>query len=90
MNPDDARARGIVDEQMVRVFNDRGSTLLPVKITPRIAAGVVSIKEGAWFAPTKDGIDTAGCANALAEDQSAPCGATTYNTNLVEIAAIWD
>jgi len=27
----------------------------------------------------------AGCANALAEDRSAPCGATTYNTNLVEV-----
>ena len=88
MNPADAKARGIKDGQTVRIFNDRGSTLLPVKVTPRIAAGVVSIKEGAWFAPTKDGTDTGGCANMLAEDRSAPCGATTYNTNLVEVAAV--
>ena len=88
MNPADAKARGIVDGQTVRIFNDRGSTLLPVKVTPRIAVGVVSIKEGAWFAPTDDGADTAGCANALAADRSAPCGATTYNTNLVEVAAV--
>ena len=74
----------------MRVLNDRGSTLLPVKVTPRIAQGVVSIKEGAWFAPTGDGVDTAGCANALAEDRSAPCGATTYNTNLVEVVAAGD
>jgi anaerobic dimethyl sulfoxide reductase subunit A len=85
MNPDDAARRGIVNGQKVRVFNDRGSTLLPVKITPRIAAGVVSIKEGAWFSTDSDGIDTTGCANALAVDRSASRGATSYNTNLVEV-----
>ena len=88
MNPADARARGITDGQTVRIFNDRGSTLLPVKVTPRIAQGVVSIKEGAWFTPAADGTDTKGCANVLAEDRSAACGATTYNTNLVEVAAV--
>ena len=48
----------------------------------------MSIKEGAWFTPDADGTDTAGCANVLTEDRSAPCGATTYNTNLVEVAAV--
>lgn len=85
MNPTDAAARGIADGQTVRIFNDRGSTLLPVKVTARIAPGVVSIKEGAWFTPDAAGTDTTGCANALAADRSAPCGATTYNTNLVEV-----
>ena len=51
----------------------------------RIAAGVVSIKEGAWFTPDQTGTDTKGCANALTADRSAPCGATTYNTNYVQI-----
>ena len=69
----------------VRVFNDRGATFLPAKVTRRIAPGVVSIKEGAWFTPDADGTDTSGCANVLADDRSAPCGATTYNTNLVEV-----
>jgi anaerobic dimethyl sulfoxide reductase subunit A len=85
MNPTDAAARGISDRDTVRVFNDRGSTLMPVKVTPRIAPGVVSIKEGAWFTPNGQGIDTRGCANVLADDRAAPCGATTYNTNLVEV-----
>ena len=66
------------------------STLLPVKVTSRIAPGVVSIKEGAWLSPGADGTDVAGCANALSDDRSAPCGATTYNTNLVEVAVIGD
>ncbi len=85
MNTADAAQRGITNGERVRVFNDRGSTLLPVKVTSRIAPGVVSIKEGAWVTPGSDGTDTNGCANVLAEDRSAPCGATTYNTNLVEV-----
>jgi anaerobic dimethyl sulfoxide reductase subunit A len=85
MNTADAAQRGIANGERVRVFNDRGSTVLPVKVTSRIAPGVVSIKEGAWVTPGSDGADTNGCANVLAEDRSAPCGATTYNTNLVEV-----
>jgi anaerobic dimethyl sulfoxide reductase subunit A len=85
LNTEDAAKRGIVNGAKVRIFNDRGSTLLPAKVTSRIAPGVVSIKEGAWFTPDRDGTDTRGCANVLAEDRSAPCGATTYNTNLVEV-----
>ena len=82
----DAAARGIIDGQRVRVFNDRGATVLPVKVTDRIAPGVVSIKEGAWFTPDERGDDQKGCANVLTDDRSAPCGATTYNTCLVEVA----
>jgi anaerobic dimethyl sulfoxide reductase subunit A len=88
LHVEDARARGIVDGQRVRVFNERGSTVLPVKVTDRIAPGVVSIKEGAWFTPDGEGADRTGCANALTNDRSAPCGATTYNTNLVEVEAV--
>ena len=88
MNTEDAAARGISSGQTVRVFNDRGSTVLPVKVTDRIAPGVVSIKEGAWFSPDARGEDTRGCANVLSEDRSAPSGATTYNTNLVQVEAL--
>ena len=85
MNPADAAARGIANGDRVRVFNDRGSTMLPVKVTRRIMPGIVSIKEGAWFTPDVTGTDTKGCANVLSQDRAAPCGATTYNTNLVEV-----
>ena len=85
MHPADAAARGIADGQRVRVFNDIGSTVLPAQVTDRIAQGVVSIKEGAWFTPETNGIDYQGCANVLTTDRAAPCGATTYNTNQVEI-----
>jgi len=88
LNPEDARVRGIVDGQRVRVFNDRGSTVLPARVTDRIAPGVVSIKEGAWFTPDAGGADIKGCANVLTDDRAAPCGATTYNTNEVEVAPL--
>ena len=86
IHPEDATARGIADGQMVRVFNQRGATIVPARVTDRIARGVVSIKEGAWFTPGPSGTDTRGCANVLTEDRASPCGAPTYNTCLVEIA----
>jgi anaerobic dimethyl sulfoxide reductase subunit A len=85
MHPTDAAHRGLASGQRVRVFNGRGATVLPVRVTDRIAPGVVSIKEGAWFTPDADGVDRRGCANVLTDDRSAPCGATTYNTCLVEV-----
>jgi anaerobic dimethyl sulfoxide reductase subunit A len=87
MHPMDAQQRGLKDGQSVRIYNDIGETILPVQVTDRILPGVVSIKEGAWFAPDPDGVDRQGCANALTTDRAAPCGATTYNTNQVEVAA---
>lgn len=86
LNPDDAAARGIGDGERVRVFSAHGATIMPVKVTDRIRKGTVSIKEGAWFTPDAGGTDTAGCANAVTADTTAPCGATTYNSNWVEIA----
>ena len=87
MHPADAAARGIADGQRVRVFNDRGATTLPARVTDRIAPGVVSIKEGAWFTAGENGEDTRGCANVLTEDRASPAGASTYNSSFVEIVA---
>jgi len=88
LHPEDARERGISDGERVRVYNDRGATVLPARVTTRIARGAVSIKEGAWFTPDAAGTDTKGCANVLTDDRSAPCGATTYNTAQVQVTAM--
>ena len=88
INTADAAARGIVAGQRVRVFNDRGATILPARVTDRIKPGVVSIKDGAWFTPNEDGADTHGCCNVLTADRSAPSGASTFNSNFVEIAPV--
>jgi anaerobic selenocysteine-containing dehydrogenase len=60
LHSDDALARGISDGERVRVFNDRGATVLLARVTKRVARGAVSIKEGAWFTPDASGTDTRG------------------------------
>ncbi|WP_247894868.1 trimethylamine-N-oxide reductase TorA [Azospirillum argentinense] len=51
MHPEDARARGLSDGDVVRVFNDRGQILVGLKITDDICRGVIRINEGGWFDP---------------------------------------
>jgi anaerobic dimethyl sulfoxide reductase subunit A len=87
INPDDAAERGIADGQTVRVFNDRGATRLPAVVTPAMRQGVISITEGSWWQPDADGVDRGGCPNLLSHNQPSACGATTYNSCLVEVAA---
>ena len=88
IHPHDAASRGITSGDQVRVFNDLGATELPAKVTERIAPGVISIKEGAWYTPNDQGVDTVGCGNVLSADTSARCGATTYNTNHAQVEKI--
>jgi anaerobic dimethyl sulfoxide reductase subunit A len=75
-----------VHGQRVRVFNERGATELPARVTDRIAPGVVSIKEGAWFALDARGTDTRGCANLVTPDEASPAGATPFNSCFVDVA----
>ena len=88
IHPADAAARGIADGQPVRVFNARGATVTPARVTDRIAPGVVCIKEGAWFALDERGADTRGCSNVLTADRASPAAAATFNTCFVEIVDV--
>jgi biotin/methionine sulfoxide reductase len=51
IHPDDAKARGIKDGDIVRLFNGRGACLAAAKITDDIRAGVVRLPTGAWYDP---------------------------------------
>lgn len=46
MNTDDALAKGIADEEEVRVYNDMGSCIVPVKLSPSVRPGQVIIYNG--------------------------------------------
>jgi len=46
MNPDDAAARGIVDDEEVRVFNDMNSITIPVRLSAMARPGQVIIYNG--------------------------------------------
>jgi anaerobic selenocysteine-containing dehydrogenase len=55
MNPADAAARAIADGDRVRVFNDRGSLELAVRVTDRARPGVVVALSIWWKKLARDG-----------------------------------
>jgi anaerobic dimethyl sulfoxide reductase subunit A len=68
------------------VFNDRGRIELVAKVTGRIAPGVTSVPQGAWYTPDKDGLDTGGCTNTLTSWRPSPLAkGNPQHTNLVQI-----
>ena len=77
------------DGDEIFVFNDRGKVAIKAMVTERIIPGVVSIFEGAWYNPDKNGIDRGACANTLTKDAYSGGGATVMNTCLVEIEKAW-
>ncbi|MFJ5715222.1 DMSO/selenate family reductase complex A subunit [Neobacillus sp. NPDC093127] len=86
LNPKDADKRGIKNGDRVQVFNERGSLLIDVKVTPRITPGVAGIPQGAWYTPDTDGQDQRGSVNVLTSQRPTPLAkATPQLTNLVEV-----
>ena len=51
LNPQDAKQREIVEGDSVKIYNDRGVSIIPVEITPRIIPGVVAMQAGALWEP---------------------------------------
>jgi len=89
MNPVDAKARNISDGDSVRVYNDRGALMIPVKVTNRILPGVVAMGQGAWHDADMSGdkIDKGSCVNTLTSSRPSPLAhANPSHTNLVEVA----
>lgn len=85
VNVEDAAARGVVDGQMVRVFNDLGETRLRAHVTDRVMRGAVCMNEGGWLR-VEGGVDLGGNPNAVSLDLPSPGGAASYNSNLVDVA----
>ncbi len=48
INPKDAAARGIANDDVVRVFNDRGQMKVRARLTEAIKPGVVNCYQGGW------------------------------------------
>ena len=74
MNPGDATERGIDDGERVRLFNDRGTAILPVRLCADLTPGVVCLPEGVWVEVNDDGIDTAGSANMFTDTRGTAPG----------------
>jgi len=85
INSDDARMRGIRDGDMVKVYNDRGTIVIPSRVTQRIMPGVVDIPEGGPYKPDENGVDRGGCCNVLTRDDHSPVGSFSSNSTLVQV-----
>ncbi len=89
INPIDAKAKGIKNGDLVRVFNGRGQLLAGAVLTDSYPRGVIRIEEGAWYGPLneKEGaICTYGDPNTLTQDigSSELAQATSANTCIVD------
>ncbi|HCH0319691.1 TPA: trimethylamine-N-oxide reductase TorA [Vibrio parahaemolyticus] len=89
INPIDAKAKGIKDGDLVRVFNGRGQLLAGAVLTDSYPRGVIRIEEGAWYGPLneKEGaICTYGDPNTLTQDigSSELAQAISANTCIVD------
>ncbi len=86
LNKLDAKSRGIVDGDIVKVYNERGATILPCRVTKRILPGVVNIPQGAWWMPDENGIDRAGSINVLTSMRWTPLAfGTAQHTIMVQL-----
>jgi anaerobic dimethyl sulfoxide reductase subunit A len=86
INPLDAAARGLADGDLVKVFNDRGATILPCRLTNRILPGVIDIPQGAWWSPDEEGIDRRGCVNVLTSERWTPLAfGTAQHTVMAQV-----
>ena len=79
INVADAKPRGIVEGDRVRVYNDIGEIIIPVYVTSRIVPGTVCIFHGGWYVPGEvksalmpDGIDTRGAPSFLIHNEDLP------------------
>ncbi|OBC00003.1 molybdopterin oxidoreductase [Mycobacterium sp. 852013-50091_SCH5140682] len=72
MHPLDAARRGLVDGDIVRVFNDRGACLAGLVVDDRLRRDVVQLPTGAWFDPADpadpDSMCVHGNPNVLTDD----------------------
>lgn len=69
MHPDDARAFGVADGDVVRVSSGRGSCLAGLVVSDALRPGVVQLSTGAWYDPSASEVTCAhGNPNALTED----------------------
>jgi anaerobic dimethyl sulfoxide reductase subunit A len=95
----EAKARGIVDDDLVRVYNDQAEIIMPAYVTSRVVPGTVNIFHGGWYRPgttkTKlmpNGIDTRGAPNLMTHyDEHLPDTILDHNPckALVQIEK-WD
>jgi anaerobic selenocysteine-containing dehydrogenase len=82
IHPLDAASRGIADQEMVRIFNDRGSFVARARVTPKARAGLVVGLSVWWKKLASDGKN----ANEVTSQRLTDMGrAPTFYDTLVQV-----
>jgi anaerobic selenocysteine-containing dehydrogenase len=85
MHPSDAQARGLAQDDPVRLFNDLGEVHVPLAINREIRPGTVSLPKGLWRKSTYNGSTS----NALVPDSLSDLGAgACFNDARVQVALL--
>lgn len=85
MHPDDASARGLEDNDAVRVFNALGDVHCTLRVLPTIRPGTVSLAKGLWRRSTRNGVT----GTALVPDSLTDIGGgACFNDARVQVASL--
>ncbi len=85
MHPDDAKARGLADGDMVRIFNELAEVHCPLNVLPTIRPGVVSLPKGIWRRNTRNSLT----GTALVPDTLTDIGGgACFNDARVQVASL--
>ncbi len=83
LHPKDAAARGLSDGQRVRLYNDRGSVGLVLRVSDEIQPGVILVP-----GQRPDGETVSGTVNMLCADRYTDLGeGATYQSTFLDVAA---
>ena len=86
IHPLDAESRGIGSGDIVEVFNERGTSLLPAFVSERIMQGVIAMPQGGWYTPGHEGRDRRGSINVLCSQRATPLArGNSQHTCLAEV-----
>ena len=85
MHPDDARARGLEENDVVRIFNELGEVHCPLTVAPAIRPGTVSLPKGIWRRSTRNNVT----GTALVPDTLTDLGGgACFNDARVQVASL--
>jgi anaerobic selenocysteine-containing dehydrogenase len=85
IHPEDAAARDLADQEVVRMFNDQGEVRVPVRVTPLVRRGTVAMPKGVWRRHVSNGFTS----NVLVPDTLTDLGGgACFNDARVQIEKV--
>jgi anaerobic selenocysteine-containing dehydrogenase len=85
MHPKDAASLSLHDGQSVRLFNDQGEVVIPLRVSDKVRTGTLYVPKGAWLRSCTTGQSV----NALIPGHTADiAGGACYNDATVDVTGL--